>query len=69
MMISDLVDFITNHLYGLVFGCPYEKDNEKCPLKNIRDANENYGDRIDEINKLTEKEKLDLYRKHNNCKD
>lgn len=55
----------SNYFIGLVFGCPYQKEQIDCPYCSIRAMEPE--DRIDFYIKMEVEKKKDLIKKHKKC--
>lgn len=51
---------------GLIFGCPFDKEDTACPLKDIRSVS--VADRIEKYKRFTCEEMRAIEKHHNTCK-
>ena len=59
------MDELKNSVYCLIFKCPKDKENENCPLSEIRKLPIDEG--LEKINEFKFRELMDIYKYHKVC--
>ena len=52
-------------IYGLIFGCPFNVENDNCPLKQIRQLP--LEERVNLIGEMSQLDICDLVEAHSRC--